>query len=141
MAFSISAYDLPKIAEEGFEFEVTHPDTGEGLGGFIKVRGSRSKTLQAFSRKKINEQLRQEQAQKAKGGKVPVQTYEDLEETLVERAVLSIISWREITETVDGVEVQMPFTKERATQLLTDQPWLRDQVLEFSNSSERFRDE
>ena len=138
MAFNLSSNNMVQQAEEGVEFEITHPDTGEGLGGFVTVRGARSKTLQAFSRKKINEQLRQEQAQKAKGGKVPVQTYEDLEETVVERAVLSVISWREITETVDGVEVQIPFTKERATQLFTEQPWLRDQVLEVSNTSERF---
>lgn len=140
MAFNLSRNNLVQQAEEGYEFEVTHPDTGEGLGGFITVRGARSKTLQAFSRKKINEHLRQEQAQKAKG-KPAVQTYEDLEETVVERAVLSVISWREITETVDGVEVQIPFTKERATQLFTDQPWLRDQVLEASNDSEKFRSE
>jgi len=140
MAFNLSRNNLVQSAEEGYEFEILHPDTQEPLGGFIKVRGSRSKTVQAFSRKKINEQLRAEQAQKAKG-KTQVQTYEDMEETLIERAVLSVISWRNIEDTVDGKEVSIPFSKEAATQLFTDQPWLRDQVLEASNDSEKFRTE
>lgn len=138
MGFNLNKNDLVQQAEDGYEFELTHPDTNEGLGGFITVRGARSKTIENFNRKKMNEYLREEQAQKAKG-KQQHKTYEDLEETLVARAVLSVISWREFNETVDGKEVPIPFSKERATELFTAQPWMRDQVLEASNDSEKFR--
>ena len=121
-------------AEAGYEFELIHPATGEGTGGFIKVRGEHSKVVQAFARKRINEFQKREKMAKGKGKELEFTT-DELEEMAVENAVNRIISWRGIG--ADGVEV--PFTVENATQILTEHPWIRKAVSEESENILNFR--
>lgn len=130
----LTKHNLSLAAEAGYEFEVSDPDTGEGLGGFITVRGARSKVVEQYNRKIANEQIRQENAQKAKG-KEKVRLVEELIEDLNEMAAVRVIGWRNITK--EGVE--LPFTKENAISVFQDYDWIRAQVMEASNDSEKFR--
>lgn len=133
---NLSKQNLSALAEDGYEFELTHPDTGEGMGGFIKVRGERSKTVQAFLRKHANEQLRQEQGNRAKGKK-EIQLLEDFEEFANESAAVRVISWRNIAD--ESGEIK--FSKEAAIEVFQEHSWIRDQVLEASRDGEKFRPE
>jgi hypothetical protein len=130
----LSKYDLSALAESGYEFEVTHPDTGDGLGGFITVRGTRSKIVEQYNRKIANEQIRAENAQKVKG-KEKVRTVEELIDDLNKMAAIRVISWRNITD--QGVELE--FSREKAVELFEKYDWIRTQVMEASNESEKFR--
>lgn len=131
----ISKYNLAKAAEKGFEFEITHPDTGEGLDGFITVRGERSKEVVAYQRKQINQQLKEEALAARKGNKeAKVKLVEDYLETTNESAAMRVISWRKIQK--DGVDI--PFSVEAAITLFEEYDWIRAQVLEVSNASENF---
>ncbi|MEN6621309.1 MAG: hypothetical protein ABFD50_07160 [Smithella sp.] len=131
----ISKYNLAKAAENGFEFEITHPDTGEGLDGFIKVRGERSKEVVAYQRKKLNQQFKEEAVANRKGNKdTKVMLVEDYLENANESAAMRVISWRKIQK--DGVDI--PFSVEAAIALFEEYDWIRAQVLEVSNASENF---
>lgn len=130
----LTKHNLSLAAEAGYEFEVCDPDTGEGLGGFITVRGARSKVVEQYNRKVANEQIRQENAQKAKG-KEKIRLVEELIEDLNEMAAVRVIGWRNITK--EGVD--LPFTKENAIAIFQDYDWIRAQVMEASNDSEKFR--
>jgi len=131
----ISKYNLAKAAENGFEFEITHPDTGEGLDGFITVRGERSKQVVAYQRKQINQQFKEEAVAASKGNKnTKVKLVEDYLENANEAAAVRIISWRKIQK--DGVDI--PFSIEAAIALFDEYDWIRAQVLEVSNASSNF---
>lgn len=130
----LSKHNLSQVAEAGYEFEVCDPDTGEGLGGFITVRGSRSKTVEQYNRKIANEQIKAENAEKARG-KQKVRLVEDLIEDLNEMAFVRVIGWRNIE--LHG-EV-LAFNKENAIRVFQDYDWIRAQVMEASNDSEKFR--
>lgn len=131
----ISKYNLAQAAENGFEFEVTHPDTGEGLDGFITVRGERSKVVVEYQRKQINQQLKAEAINAKRGNKdTKVRLVEDYIEDLNEAAAMRVISWRNIKK--DGVD--LPFSVEKAAELFEEYEWIRDQVMEVSKASENF---
>lgn len=131
----ISKYNLAQAAENGFEFEITHPDTGEGLDGFITVRGERSKAVVAYQRKQANQQLKADAINARKGNKdAKVKLVEDYIEDLNEAAAMRVISWRNIKK--DGVDI--PFSVDAAISLFEDYEWVRSQVLEVSNEAENF---
>lgn len=131
----ISKYNLAQAAENGFEFEITHPDTGEGLDGFITVRGERSKAVVAYQRKQANQQLKADAINARKGNKdAKVKLVEDYIEDLNEAAAMRVISWRNIKK--DGVDI--PFSVDAAISLFEDYEWIRSQVLEVSNEAENF---
>lgn len=126
--------NVAEDAEVGYEFELIHPATGEGTGGFIKVRGEHSKVVQAFARRRLNEFQKREKMAKGKGKELEFTT-EELENMSVENAVNRIISWKGIGS--DGVEV--PFSKDAATEILTEHPWIRKVITEESESIINFR--
>lgn len=131
----ISKYNLTQAAENGFEFEITHPDTGEGLDGFITVRGERAKAVVAYQRKQLNQQIKEEAITARKGNKdAKVKLVEDYLENANESAAMRVISWRKIQK--DGVDI--PFSVEAAITLFEEYDWIRTQVLEVSNASENF---
>lgn len=123
-------------AEAGVEVELIHPATGEGTGGFVTVRGEHSKVVQAFARKRLNEFQKREKMAKGKGKELEFTT-EELESMSVENAVNRIITWRGIGS--DGVEV--PFSKDTATEILTEHPWIRKIITEESENILNFRPE
>jgi hypothetical protein len=131
--FDLSVNDFGKIAESGYEFEVTVPGTGEGTGAFITVRGEQSPTVKAFGRKKFQElQMKQQQAKRR--GKEYDLDLEEAEDMAVDAAVVRVISWKGFGE--EGKE--LPFTKENAERIFKQHPWLREQVMEHSGDLVNF---
>ena len=130
----LSGLNLAAMAEEGYDLQLVHPATHEKLDGVIRIRGDKSKVVQSYVRKLVNEQLKKERVQKGKNQE-PVLNLEEIEDRNVESAVVRIISWKNITK--DGQEV--PFTKENATQILKDYDWIRSQIMEASEELLNFQ--
>lgn len=134
-SFSIMSVSPETACAKGYEFELLHPFAdGAGvhhpLGMFITVLGPESPTVKAYQRVKINEQLRSE----AKGD-AKVVTVEVLEESAIESAIASTVSWRGVIyNEADG---EMPFTEENARMLYT-QAWVRKQVIEAAGDLGNF---
>lgn len=134
MALDLVKTNIAAQSESGYEFELLHPATGEGTGGFVVVRGEKSKIVQNHARKIVTEMQNREKVAKGKNKTVDL-SIEDLEMMAVERAFVRIISWRGIQE--DGVD--LPFTRENAERILKDHPWIRESVMEESENLLNFR--
>lgn len=134
MALDLVKTNIAAEAESGYEFELLHPATGEGTGGFLKIRGEKSKVVQNHARKVVTEMQQREKRAKGKNKEVEL-SIEDLEDMAVERAFIRIISWRGIQE--DGAD--LPFNKENAERVLKDHPWIRESVMEESENLLNFR--
>lgn len=128
----LSNYNLAQQADVGFTFEITHPATGEKLGGFVTVRGDESKTIQTYNRKKLVEFQKRQNQNKAKDLSYTPAEYEDMN---IEAAIVRVISWKNIKTNGDD----LPFTKENADMLFREYPWIRDQVMEASRDLLNFQ--
>ena len=132
----LNSLDLSKDAEAGYELTLVHPVSGDDLDGVIRVRGDKSKAIQAFSRKRVNELQRRERMQKGKGKDTDL-SIEELEQMHIESGIARVISWKNIKK--DGQE--LPFTKENATQVFKDYDWIRAQIMEASEELLNFQPE
>lgn len=129
----LNSLDLSKDAEAGYELTLVHPVSGDDLDGVIRVRGDKSKAIQAFSRKRVNELQRRERMLKGKG-KDENLSIEELEQMHIESGIARVISWKNIKK--DGEEI--PFTKENAEMVFKDYPWILEQTLEASAELRNF---
>lgn len=132
--FDLTKNNFSKIAEQGYEFELTMPHDGSGTGAFITVRGDQSPAVKAHARRQFNE-YQARQATLKRRGKQDEINLEELEEQAVENAVVRIISWKGFLE--DGADV--PFTKENAVRILTEHSFIREQVMEAAGDLLNFR--
>ena len=133
MALDLAITNVAAAAESGYEFELLHPATGEGTGGFLTIRGENSRTVQQHARKVVTEMQKREKVAKGKGKDVDL-TIAELEASAVERAVVRIISWKGIQENGEDV----PFTKENAERILKDHSWIREVLMEESSNLSNF---
>ena len=130
----LNSLDLSKDAEAGYELTLVHPVSGDDLDGVIRVRGDKSRQIQAFSRKRVNELQRRERMQKGKGKDTDL-SIEELEQMHIESGIARVISWKNIKK--DGED--LPFTKENAESVFKDYPWVLEQVLDASSNLNLFR--
>ena len=135
MALDLAITNIAAQAESGYEFELLHPATGECTGGFLTVRGEKSKIVQQHARKIVTEMQKREKVAKGKGKDVDL-SIEEMEDLSVDRAVVRIISWRGISENGEDI----PFTKENAARILKEHSWIREAVFENSDDLLNFRD-
>lgn len=132
----LSGLNLAAMAEEGYDLQLTHPVTHEKLDGVVRIRGDKSKVVQAYARKRFNELQKRERVQKGKNQDTSL-NIEELEDMNIESAVIRVISWKNIKK--DGQE--LPFTKENATQVFKDYDWIRAQIMEASEELLNFQPE
>ena len=133
-------YYTPRAVTQ-FMVDILDPQLGEsvldpacGTGGFLTVRGEKSKIVQQHARKIVTEMQKREKIAKGKGKDVDL-NIEELEDLSVDRAVVRIISWRGISE--DGEDI--PFTKENAARILKEHSWIKEAVFENSDELLNFR--
>lgn len=137
MSFDLIKNNFAEAAENGYEFELKLPGTGEATGAFITVRGEQSKTVKAYARKKFSEFKLREQQAKRRGKEIEEMTLDEAEELAIESAITRIIDWKGFEESGKNV----PFTKENAERILREHSWIRDQVMEESSQILNFRPE
>jgi hypothetical protein len=122
--------NIAEAAEAGAEFELLIPKSNTPTGAFIKVRGPESKTVRDYARKTYAEMQARDSVARKRGKEPETITIEEAETMAINSAVVRVISWRGITD--NGKEVE--FTAEAAREIFRKHPWIRDQVMEESDS-------
>jgi len=122
--------NVAEAAEAGSEFELLLPKSNLPTGAFIKVRGPEAKVVRDHARRNYAE-MEARNSMARKRGKEPEQiTLEEAETMAINSAVVRVISWRGIAE--DGKDI--PFTEENARDVFRKHPWIREQVMQESES-------
>lgn len=133
MAFDIKKTNLAEQAENGYEFEVKLPD-GSSTDFFITVRGNLSPKIKKYSKDLFNKMQQKELNNKRKGKGEQPMDIDEAEATLVDSAVVRIITWRGLEE--DGAVVEP--TPENFKRIMTELDWVRSQVIEESDNAANF---
>ena len=126
--------DLTAQGEAGYTLQLLHPKNQTELEGVtIKIRGDKSRTVQQFERKRLNELQNKERVLKGKNKEMTF-TAEELERMAIEAAVVRVINWSCINENGEPV----PFNEENATYMFEKFSWMRDQVREAAEDLDNF---
>lgn len=131
----LNQLNLTEQGEAGFTLQLLHPiDRNELEGMTIRIRGDKSKTVEAFERKRIKELQKREKMLKGKSKDTDF-TVEELEDMAVEAAVVRIMGWTGMKE--DGEDLN--FSAENAAYLMRKFAWMREQVREAAEDLDNFR--
>ena len=126
--------DLTAQGEAGYTLQLLHPKNQTELEGVtIKIRGDKSRTVQQFERKRLNELQNKERVLKGKNKEMTFTT-EELERMAIEAAVVRVINWSGINENGEPV----PFNEENATYMFEKFSWMREQVREAAEDLDNF---
>jgi len=120
--FDIQKQDFSKSAEVGYTFELKLP-TGASSGAKLTIIGDLSPTVKAYGRRKFQE-FQQRQAIAKRKNREDELDLDEAEDMAVESALVRLIGWEGITE--NGKEV--PFSKEKAAEVLKVHPWIREEI-------------
>lgn len=127
MSFDLkSAPSLREASETGYTFEPTYPDSDEGIGARIHVRGSESAVVRALLSRQLAANEARELAARKRGKESESLTIEELEDRAIDLAVAYTIGWEGFEK--DGEPY--PFTPDNARALYRDWSYIRRQVLE-----------
>ncbi|MBL8967956.1 MAG: hypothetical protein JNG85_13190 [Spirochaetaceae bacterium] len=123
----LSILDTTTRAEEGVEFEVRHPKTGEGIGFYLTVKGADSQTYKNALK----------EAMKKASDKT---TQNDIKEQVL---VACTVGWRAVNAkgenepiTIDGKEIK--FCESSLKEMLKRMPTIRDQGVAFQDGRANF---
>lgn len=121
--FDIQKQDFSKSAEAGYSFDLKLP-TGASSGAKLTIIGDLSPAVKAFQRRKFQEYQQRQAIAKRKGRDDEIDL-DEAEDVNIESALVRLIGWKGVTE--NGVEV--PFSKEKAAEVLRQHAWIRDAIL------------
>lgn len=131
--FDLQKQDFSKAAEAGYTFELKLP-TGAGSGAKLTILGDMSSTVKAYSRRKFQEYQQKQAIAKRKGKELDDMDLDEAEQLGVESTLVRLVGWEGITE--DGKEV--PFSKDKAAEVLTAHSWIRDAIMQESSDVTNF---
>lgn len=130
----ISQLNYADSADIPHSFNVILPDGITETDIIFMVRGEQSPEVKNYQRRVFAEQKRAAEMRKRKN-QDPDPALEEQEETLLNLTVNRLVGWKGLTE--QGKEI--PFSPEKAKELLQKAPWMRDQIIEASNQILNFR--
>jgi hypothetical protein len=113
-----------QASEAGYTFSPRYPD-GSPTGASIIVCGPDSAAARDYGNRRFGEMQAREMAARRAGREVEPPRAEELEQQLVELAVVYTTGWEGIA---DGGQ-PMPCTADNARRLYRAHPWLRSQVV------------
>jgi len=122
--FDLQQQDFSKSADLGYTFELKLP-TGASSGAFLTILGDLSSTVKMYSRKKFQEYQQKQAIAKRKGKESEEMDLDEAEELAVESTLVRLVNWSGITE--QGQDV--PFSKEKAREVLKQHPWIREAII------------
>lgn len=135
MAFDIIEQDYSKAAELGYTFELKLP-TGADSGAKLTVIGDQSATVKNYSKRKYQEYAQKQAIAKRRGKEhADDLTLEEAEDIAVESTLVRLIGWEGFTEK----KKEVPFTKEKAAEILKQHAWIRDQIIEAAGDVTNFQ--
>lgn len=118
----LATLDTTAKADQGVEYELIHPESGEAMGIFITVAGSDSRIW----RKALSDI-----AERNKGLR---RTAELVRQEGIEAAARCTLGWRNVVLDTKPLE----FTQENARKLYARFPWIREQVDTFRYDRSNF---
>lgn len=121
--FDVVKQDFSKVAESGYTFELIMPN-GVNSGAKLTVLGEKSPAVKLYGRRKFQE-WQQRQAIAKRRGKEDELDLDEAEDVAVEAALVRLIGWEGIAE--NGKEI--PFTKEKAAEILKAHEWIREAIM------------
>ena len=124
----ITSFNAIKEAEQGFDFELKHPD-GTPTGAILTVLGSYSTVYQKFIKKIFNDNQREIEFAKRKGKEAPEKTIEDLQQQNLESALIRVVGWK---------NVKQEFSPELLREILNNNPHFVAQIIEESDNAANF---
>lgn len=137
--FDFGSLDLAVAADVPYEFEIEHPETGDGLGVFVSVIGSESETFQTYLRSEGNALRRQAFEAQRKGKPDAPMLIEDEEETGLRALATCIKGWRTVVEGKSDPAIliggaRLEYTPDAALTWLRKFRWVRVQVNKATGS-------
>lgn len=113
----LSQFDgLAQAQEEGVDVSIFHPKTGEDMGIKIRVVGPESSRQKRIRNMLVNDRLVRNRNRRV--------TAAELDADALKISASSILSW-------EGIEINgtsFEFTPENAEKLLTNYPFIREQI-------------
>lgn len=141
--FDFDSLDLAVAAETPFEFELTHPESKEGLGVFVSVIGSESETFQAYIRREANAARLKAFQRQRKGGEDKPTTIEEEEAAIIEALATCVKGWRTVIDgeskpVIKWGDAELPFSHDNVVKWLTRFKFVRAQVNEATGELGNF---
>lgn len=127
MSFDLNKQDFSKSAESGYTFGLKLP-TGADSGAKLTILGELSPTVKAYGRKKFQEYQQKQAIARRKNRDVEDMDLDEAEALAVEASLVRLVGWSGITE--EGKDV--PFSKEKAAEVLTKHAWIREAIMQES---------
>ncbi len=134
MALDLTKNNPAVLAEAGYTFTLCLPD-GSETDAKLKVIGVNSPAVKNYSRRMYQEFKTREQAAKRRGREADELSLEEAEELAVNSAAVRLIGWEGLEE--NGKPI--PFNKEEVVRVLTQYPFIRENVMKESDEILNFR--
>lgn len=128
-----SKLNTVKASENTYRFEVTHPITGEGAGAMIDVYASQSDVVQRFQ-SNVLRKLQKQEFENQRTRKPQFKELSELKSEALENAIVRVASW----ENLEWEGTPLEFTPANVKMLLTQCPWLAEQIIEQSEDLGNF---
>lgn len=139
---NFSKFNLPELAEQGYELTILDPIDNEPTDVIFTVRGMKSKKVREFMVAKMKQERKAEKARKGKkeDDDLDLEQLDSLDASMAEITANRVITFRNVTVTNDkGKEVELEPTEENILMLMQQHEWIREQILKASNDLVNFR--
>ena len=127
--FDLADLDLAEKAETPFEFELEHPETKDGLGVFVSVIGSESRTFLDYVRQEGNRARKRAFEAQRKGKAEEPMSVEDQESAILNAVAVCVVKWRTGNDpwlVWSGEKLEC--TRDNVVKVLRSFRWMRDQI-------------
>lgn len=134
-ALDFASLDTTAACDKGFDLELRHPKTGEGLGCGVRIVGKDSEVFREHNRALINARIRANAMRQRRNKDPEVITVDRMEADAINLlAACTMGFWGGVM--LDGVPLE--FSEENARKFYARFPWVREQVDEAIGDLENF---
>jgi hypothetical protein len=123
MSFDIGA-TAAQACEAGHTFEPTFPDSTQGIGATITVRGPYSQAVMDYEQRQLEQSHQRALAARKEGRAYDPPNVDALVEASIAKAAVATLGWSGITRNGAALE----FSPEHALAVYRAHPWLAVQV-------------
>lgn len=138
-SFDLGSIDTIAACNKGTEFELRHPATNKPIGIFWSLVGRDSDVFRSYVKEQTNATIRREAMAKKRGKDPDIKTVEDYEQDTITLLTICSVGWRSSeSNTIKFKGEELVFNVPNVKRVLTDMPWIRNQLNEFISELENF---
>jgi len=138
-SFDLGSIDTIAACNKGTEFELRHPATNAHIGIFWTLVGRDSDVFRSYVKEQTNAAIRREAMAKKRGKDPDIKTVEDYEQDTITLLTICSVGWRSSeSNTIKFKGEELVFNVPNVKRVLTDMPWIRNQLNEFISELENF---